>query len=219
VAMTPSNGIPAVFLDKDGTLIHNVPYNVDPARVELLPRVADGLRRLQDAGFRLIVVSNQPGVALGRFPASALAQVEARIDELLAPFDVILTAYQWCLHHPAGSRAAGAAPCACRKPRPGMLIDAAARHGIALERSWMVGDILDDVEAGTRAGCRTILVDRGNETRWRAGKLRQPQFIVYDFTDAVSFILAGGRKAHRDKAGAACLAGVPHIPERGTVDA
>ena len=181
----------AVFLDKDGTLVRNVPYNVDPACVELLPHVGDGLRALQDQGYHLVVVSNQPGVAMGRFPASALGRVEARIDELLAPFGVLVTAYAWCTHHPAGMRVRGGVACTCRKPRPGLLLDAAVTHGITLAQSWMIGAILDDVEAGTRAGCATILVDRGNETRWRAGRLRTPRAIVYDFADAVSFILGG----------------------------
>jgi len=196
MAVTGAEGSRAVFLDKDGTLIHNVPYNVDPARIALLPRVGEGLRRLQDAGYLLIVVSNQPGVALGRFPATALRYVEARIDELLTPFGVMITAYRWCTHHPAGVRVRGACACTCRKPRPGLLLDAAAAHGISLSQSWIIGDILDDVEAGTRAGCGTVLVDRGNETRWRAGRLRTPRAIVYDFADAVSLILNGGRAIH-----------------------
>ncbi|HJU24636.1 MAG TPA: HAD hydrolase-like protein, partial [Casimicrobiaceae bacterium] len=84
--------------------------------------------------------------------------------------------------------------CTCRKPRPGLLLDAAATHEIALEHSWMVGDILDDVEAGNRAGCRTILVDRGNETRWRGGRVRMPNAIVYHFADAVDMILESARE-------------------------
>jgi histidinol-phosphate phosphatase family protein len=181
----------AVFLDKDGTIVHDVPYNVDPKRMALLPGVGEGLRKLQDAGFLLFVVSNQPGVALGRFPESALDGVEARLDELLSPFGVMLTGCAWCPHPPIGVRTAIA--CTCRKPRPGLLLDAAATHEIALEHSWMVGDILDDVEAGNRAGCRTILVDRGNETRWRGGRVRTPNAIVYHFADAVDMILESAR--------------------------
>jgi histidinol-phosphate phosphatase family protein len=183
----------AVILDNDGTLVHDDPYNVDPARIELLQGVGPSLRRLQDAGFLLFVVSNQPGVALGRFPASALRAVEARIDELLADVGVVVSAYAWCPHPPMGMRSASIA-CTCRKPRPGLILDTAATHGVALERSWMVGDILDDIEAGNRAGCRTILVDRGNETRWRAGRVRTPNAIVYQFTDAASLILDGMRQ-------------------------
>ena len=182
----------AVFIDKDGTLVHDVPYNVDPARIELIPGAGDALRALQDAGFLLFVVSNQPGVALRRFPMSALRMVEARLDELLAPFGVVVTAYCWCPHPPAGMR--GAIACTCRKPRPGLLLDAGTTHGVDLERSWMIGDILDDIEAGNRAGCHTVLVDRGNETRWRAGRLRTPNAIVYQIADAAAIILDGARE-------------------------
>ena len=180
-----------VFLDKDGTLIHDVPYNVEPERIALLPGVGSALRRLQDAGYLLFVVSNQPGVALGRFPASALRVVEARVDELVGLHGVVFTAYCWCPHPPVGVR--NAIACTCRKPRPGLLLDAAATHGVALDRSWMVGDILDDIEAGNRANLRTILVDRGNETRWRAGRVRTPNAIVYQFADAAALILDGAR--------------------------
>jgi histidinol-phosphate phosphatase family domain/HAD-superfamily hydrolase, subfamily IIIA len=184
----------AVFVDKDGTLVYATLHDADPDRVELLPRVGDGLRLLQDAGYLLVIVSNEPGVATGRFPAGALTRVEARIDELLAPYGVIVTSYGWCTHHPAGARVVGAVACACRKPRPGLLLEAAATQGIALDQSWMIGDMLDDVEAGIRAGCRTVLVDRGAETRWRAGRLRTPSAIVYDFTDAAAFIIDGQRR-------------------------
>jgi D-glycero-D-manno-heptose 1,7-bisphosphate phosphatase len=187
----------AIFVDKDGTLVHDVPYNVDPARIELIGGVGDALRRLQDAGFQLFVVSNQPGVALRRFPLSALRTVEARLDELLAPFGVMFTAYCWCPHPPAGMR--GHVACTCRKPRPGLLLEASATHGVVLERSWMIGDILDDVEAGNRAGCRTVLVDRGNETRWRSGRLRTPNAIVYQFADAAEWILDGGSNESIDR--------------------
>jgi D-glycero-D-manno-heptose 1,7-bisphosphate phosphatase len=191
----------AVFVDKDGTLVHDVPYNADPARVGLLPHVGEGLRRLQDAGFLLIVASNQPGMAMGLFAASALSRIEARIDELLTPFGVVVADYAWCTHDsPAALRGTSAMPCACRKPKPGLLQHAAAAHGIDLEASWMVGDILDDVEAGTRAGCRTVLVDRGNETRWRGGIRRTPHVIVYDFADAVSFIVDGPHPARAPRA-------------------
>jgi D-glycero-D-manno-heptose 1,7-bisphosphate phosphatase len=182
----------AIFIDKDGTLVHDVPYNVDPARIELIPGAGDALRAVQDAGFLLFVVSNQPGVALRRFPMSALRTVEARLDELPAPFGVVFTAYCWCPHPPAGVR--GGVACTCRKPRPGLLLDAAATHGVELARSWMIGDILDDIEAGNRAGCRTVLVDRGSETRWRTGRLRTPNAIVYQLADAVALILDGARE-------------------------
>ena len=177
----------AVFVDKDGTLVRDVPDNVNTERITLIPGVGESLRKLQDAGFHLFVVSNQPGVALGRFASAALRDVEARLDELVAAYGVVFSAYCWCPHPPAGTR--NALACTCRKPRPGLLLEAAATHQIALAQSWMVGDILDDVEAGNRAGCRSILVDCGNETRWRAGRMRTPNAIVYQFADAAAMII------------------------------
>jgi len=179
----------AVFLDKDGTLVENVPYNVDPSRVRLLPGVLDGMRQLQDAGFRLIVVSNQPGIAFARFRRSALDRIEARLDRLFAEAGVVVTAYAWCPHHPEGVHPWYARPCECRKPLPGLLLDAARRHAIDLASSWMIGDILDDIEAGTRAGCRTVLVDRGGETLWQRGPGRTPDAIVHRFDDAAAFVV------------------------------
>jgi D-glycero-D-manno-heptose 1,7-bisphosphate phosphatase len=183
----------AVFLDKDGTLVDDVPYNVDPARVALRPGVVEGLRMLQRAGFVLVVVSNQPGVALGYFEHDALRMVEERIDALLSAAGVVLAGYAWCPHHPGGVRADYAIACDCRKPAPGLLIDAAARHALDLRASWMIGDILDDIEAGHRAGCRTVLVDGGGETQWRRGPGRTPDAVVARFDQAAAVVLAAAR--------------------------
>src|SRR5262245_46836365 len=136
----------AVFLDKDGTIIENVPYNVDPERIRLNPGAEEGLRQLHRAGSPLFVVSNQAGVARGYFPDSALQGVEARLRELLTAFGVPLAGFTYCPHHPEGSVEGLAMVCECRKPAPGMIVRAAAEHGIDLARSWMVGDILDDVQ-------------------------------------------------------------------------
>lgn len=182
----------AVFLDKDGTLLVDLPYNIEPSRMRLAPRVAAGLRRLSRIGMPLIVVSNQPGVALGRFPLEALGPVRARLDAMFAEHGATLVDFYACPHHPRGSVAEFRCACLCRKPMPGMLQRAAAEHGIDLERSWFVGDILDDVEAGRRAGCRTILIDNGNETEWlRAADdplLRTPHAMVGDFDEAARVI-------------------------------
>ena len=180
---------PAVFLDKDGTLVENVPYNADPRRIRLLPGVLEGLARLQRAGYRLVVVSNQPGVALGHFPINALAGIEKAIDRLVGAAGVTITSYAWCPHHPAGLRPEYTTACACRKPRPGLLLEAARRHALDLRASWMIGDILDDIEAGTRAGCRTILVDRGGETLWRTGPGRTPDAIFGRFDAAAALVI------------------------------
>ena len=168
----------AVFLDKDGTLVENVPYNVDPSRVVPAPHAAPALAALAGAGYRLIVVSNQPGVARGVFAEDRLRVLHAHLRSLLPE----LGEFYYCPHSPDEE-------CACRKPACGLLLRAAYRHGIDLARSWMVGDILDDVEAGRRAGCRTVLVDNGNETEWQRGPLRKPHVVARDLGEAARAIL------------------------------
>ncbi len=178
----------AVFLDKDGTLIENVPYNVDPERIRLLPGAPAALRLLHALGYRLIVVSNQSGVARGYFPESALERVEARLHELFAEVRVPLDGFYYCPHSVDGIVPGYAVTCDCRKPRPGLVIQAAADHGINVEESWLVGDILDDVEAGRRAGCRTILIDSGNETQWVISPQRLPDYMAANLTRAACII-------------------------------
>lgn len=170
----------AVFVDKDGTLVEDVPYNVDPERIALAPGAEEAIRRFAESGYRVIVVSNQPGAALGLFPEERLRGVEERLRELL---DDALDGFYYCPHHPE-------AGCRCRKPSPGMLLRAAREHGIELERSWMIGDILDDVEAGRRAGCRTVLIDNGNETEWNMSEVRRPDLAAADLAEAAAMILA-----------------------------
>ena len=175
---------PAILLDKDGTLIDDVPFNVDPDRVRLSHGAAQALSRLRDAGYALAVVSNQSGVALGRFPADALDGVALRISELLSPAGVAIEGWHFCTHAPD-------AGCPCRKPRPGLLLQAARTHGLDLPRSWMVGDILDDIEAGHRAGCRgAVLIDNGNETVWKPGEARVPDHRAADLLSAAHWILS-----------------------------
>ena len=179
----------AVFLDKDGTLIENVPYNVDRSRIRLRPHAVDALLLLSGLGYELVLVSNQPGVALGHFPPGALAAVEEHLDDLFAAHGFRLLDCYWCPHHPGGKVAEYAFACTCRKPMPGLLQAAAAEHGIDLARSWMVGDILHDVEAGNRAGCQTVLLDIGNETEWEGGPYRTPTYTARDLLEAAAFIL------------------------------
>lgn len=176
----------AVFLDKDGTLVEDVPYNVDPARVTLTHRAGDALSLLRSRGFRLVVISNQPGVALGYFPAVALHALSQRILELVVTEGAIVHGFYYCTHAPARP---GEAACRCRKPQPGLVLEAARKLGIDLTRSWFIGDILDDVEAGHRAGCRSILIDNGNETEWRGGALREPDYLAHGLLDAASHVV------------------------------
>jgi D-glycero-D-manno-heptose 1,7-bisphosphate phosphatase len=180
----------AIFLDKDGTLVENVPYNVDPDLIRLVPGAVAGLRALADAGYRLFVVSNQSGVARGLFSINALDGLQRRIRELFRGAGVSLDGLYFCPHHPAGSVAEYAVECSCRKPAEGLLLQAARDHVIDLRRSWMIGDILDDVEAGRRAGCRTVLIDSGNETEWVLSRNRMPDHVVRDMGEAAAVIEA-----------------------------
>lgn len=180
---------PAIFLDKDGTLLEDVPYNVDPKQMRFSRGAAEALTRLAALDVPLFVISNQPGVARGRFESSRLDAVCKQLAAMFASRGATLTAAYFCPHDPRGSVAAFAFDCACRKPRPGLLQRAASEHGIDLQGSWMIGDILDDVEAGKRAGCRAVLVCNGNETEWRGGVYRQPDHLVRDLAEAAQLIV------------------------------
>lgn len=141
----------AVFLDRDGTVIEDPGYLSDPAGVRLVPGAADALRELGDRGFRLVVISNQSGIARRLITEEQAAAVHERFVAELAGRGVCLDDVRYCPHAPD-------AGCACRKPLPGLLVDAADELGLDLARSFMVGDKPSDVEAGRRAGCTTILL-------------------------------------------------------------
>jgi histidinol-phosphate phosphatase family protein len=173
---------PAVFLDKDGTLVRDIPYNADVSLISFTPHAFEGLKMLQDKGYLLIVVSNQAGVGLGYFSEKELQTVSTHIYGMLAMQGIDLQGFYYCPHTEG--------ICSCRKPMPGLLLRAARDHNIDLAASWMVGDILNDVEAGRRAGCHTILIDNGNETEWRMDALRMPHHRVKDLRAAAEAILS-----------------------------
>ena len=163
---------PCLFLDKDGTLVENVPYNVDPAKLRFMPGAGEALAQLREAGLSLVIVTNQAGIAKGLFTRAQFARLqEVLLRRLQDEFGVVIDDVAVCPHSPD---AKGRPACLCRKPAPGMLIRAARAHHLDLGRSWMVGDILDDVEAGHRAGARGLLFDSGGETEWRRSPLREP---------------------------------------------
>jgi D,D-heptose 1,7-bisphosphate phosphatase len=185
----------AVFLDKDGTLIEDIPYNADPDLIKPVEGALESLLLMQGAGYQLIVVSNQSGIARGFFPEQALIGVERRLRQILSAAGVTLTDFYYCPHHPHAAVREYAVQCACRKPQPGMLFQAAREHQLDLHASWMVGDILDDVEAGNAAGCRTVLVDNGHETEWEPGPARKPGFTVRTLLEAARLV-AGSPSSH-----------------------
>jgi D-glycero-D-manno-heptose 1,7-bisphosphate phosphatase len=180
----------AIFLDKDGTLIDDIPYNVEPRHMTLCGGAGAALRLLARHDYRFFVVSNQDGIAAGRFGEDAMPAVGERLAQLLSGEQVALAAFYYCPHHPRGVLAHYAFACSCRKPQPGMLLRAAREHDIDLRASWMIGDILHDVEAGNRAGCRSILLDKGSETEWRLGPRRMPTRMAPDLLAAARLIVA-----------------------------
>ena len=147
----------AIFLDRDGTINVEKNYLIDPADLVLLPGVGAALRRGREAGYLLIVVTNQSGVARGYFTTTAVAELHDHLQRELRPYGVQIDAFYLCPHHPEH----GTGPCDCRKGEPGMLLQAAREHHIDLAASWMIGDKRSDVEAGSKAGCRSILVRTG----------------------------------------------------------
>ncbi|MDR5775903.1 MULTISPECIES: HAD-IIIA family hydrolase [unclassified Caballeronia] len=188
--MKPTLLRPAVFLDKDGTLLDDVPYNVDPLEMRLAPGAVNALALFARMDVPVVVISNQSGVALGKFDEAALVDVERTLHELAARAGARLAGVYFCPHHPQGTVAKYRKICECRKPAPGMIERAARDLGLDLARSWFVGDILDDVEAGHRAGCRAVLIDNGNETLWQRGPLREPDAIAKDMHEAARVIEA-----------------------------
>ena len=155
----------AIFLDRDGTLIHDPGYLGDPDGVVLFPEVADTLRALAAAGFALVVCTNQSGIARGKYTVAQYERVAHRLDELLAAEGVRLLGTYYCPYHPEGTVAPWATDHDDRKPAPGMWLRAARDHGLDLARSYSLGDGERDVVAGRRAGTTAVLLAAGRD-KW-----------------------------------------------------
>jgi len=180
---------PAIFLDKDGTLVPDLPFNVDPSLITLNKNVVEGLQLLKRFGFLFVVVSNQPGIAHGYFSEQELMPAFERVEELLAEHSIFLSGFYYCPHHPFGRVQGFATECECRKPKAGLFHKAGNDLNIDLSASWMIGDILHDIEAGHAAGCKSVLINNGNETEWILNKERQPEYIAADLLDAATSII------------------------------
>jgi len=154
---------PAVFLDRDGTLIEHVHYLVDPKRVRLIPGVADALKRFRRAGFARVVVTNQSAIARGMLTEKGLHEIHAEMNRQLAAAGATLDAIYYCADAPVSDDRTMVEK-ADRKPGPGMLLRAAADLKLDLKASWMIGDLASDVLAGENAGCRSILLESGQTT-------------------------------------------------------
>ncbi|MGN6401211.1 MAG: D-glycero-alpha-D-manno-heptose-1,7-bisphosphate 7-phosphatase [Flavisolibacter sp.] len=184
----------AIFIDKDGTLIPDIPYNVNVDLISIEPETIEGLQTMKAQGFLLVVVSNQSGVALGYFNENDLKNVTDKIKSLLKPYQIYLDGFYYCPHYPDAVVKEYAIDCYCRKPMPGLILRAARDFKINLSQSWMIGDILNDVEAGKRAGCKTVLLDNGHETEWILNPLRTPDLTANNIKEAALLIKEHSKK-------------------------
>jgi D-glycero-D-manno-heptose 1,7-bisphosphate phosphatase len=184
--MTAANHRRAVFLDRDGTVAEEVGYMNHLSRFRLFPFAAAAIRRLNQAGWLVIVVTNQSGVARGYFPEELVRQVNARMVRELARAGARVDGVYYCPHRAEDE-------CDCRKPRPGMLERAALEHGLRLPGCYFVSDLYADLEMAHREDCRSILVLTGygrGEYEWNRGRWpRQPDYVAEDLTAAVERIL------------------------------
>ena len=183
---------PAVFLDRDGTLIDEVGYLDRPERVVLYPYSTAAIRALNRAGFRVIMVTNQSGIARGFFDEATVQAVHAHIADLLAAGGAFLDAYYYCPHHPVGRVVPYAGRCECRKPGSGLVDRAVRELAVDPARSFAVGDRWLDVELAQNVGGRGILVRTGYGA---IEERRRPSDIVVDavvnnLVEAVGHILA-----------------------------
>jgi D-glycero-D-manno-heptose 1,7-bisphosphate phosphatase len=184
---------PAVFLDRDGTINEQMGYINHLSRFVLLPGVAQAIRKLNEHAIPAVVVTNQSGLARGYFPSTLLDAVHAEMERQLAAVGAHLDGIYVCPHHPEAKVAQYRQACRCRKPRPGLLEQAAAELRLDLSRSFMVGDRWSDVECGVRAGVTPILVltgyGRGELAYLEPEKEIQPAVIAQDVLEAVERII------------------------------
>jgi D,D-heptose 1,7-bisphosphate phosphatase len=180
---------PAVFFDRDGTLIEHVSYLSDPALVRLLPGATDTLKRLRRAGFAVVLVTNQSAIGRGMLTEERLDQIHTELNRQLAACGATIDGIYYCPAVPAGDdRTMVEHP--DRKPGPGMLHRAAVDLKLDLAASWMVGDLISDVLAGLNAGCRSILIESGQTPLGDARALEGRALLLPDLTAATDAILA-----------------------------
>ena len=172
---------PAIFLDRDGTLMHEVNYCRDPALVRLVDGAGEALRRLKNAGFTLVIITNQSGIARGTMPTADFEAVQARLLELLGP-DQIDASYM-CPDGPAGESGR-------RKPSPAMVHEAARDLSLDLDHSWFIGDKVVDLQCGLNAGTRAVLVRTGHGHLVSVPDAAGAHFVAKDIASAADFILS-----------------------------
>jgi D-glycero-D-manno-heptose 1,7-bisphosphate phosphatase len=191
-------GRPALFLDRDGVIVEDLGVVAEPSALHLLQGAPEAISRARSRGFAVVVVTNQPIVSRGLADEEAVRVVHAALDAMLRDRGTHVDAYFFCPHHPNATVERYRAACECRKPRPGMLRRAASELGLDLTASAMVGDRISDIEAGARAGCRTVLVETGMHTAppiesMDGAMTANPDFVAPDLGRAVAWILGETR--------------------------
>lgn len=179
----------AVFLDRDGTINVEKDYLCKIEDFEFIPGAPEAIKRLKNSGYLVIVVSNQSGIARGYFDESAVDVLHQHIQTALNHFGTSIDAFYYCPHHPVQGKGEYKLQCNCRKGAPGMLLQAAEEYDINLQQSYMIGDKLADIEAGERAGCKSLLVltGYGDQTAARPEAATVRKF--KDLIEAADYIL------------------------------
>lgn len=183
----------AVFLDRDGTINTEVGYLNHPDQLELIPRSALAIKLLNEAGFKTVVITNQAGIAKGLLQENQLPEIHRRLSALLDKEGARIDRFYYCPHHPEAVVEQYRMECQCRKPFPGMVLQAANELGIDATRSYVIGDKSCDIELAHNVGARAIMVLTGygpvELNRLREAQLAPPHFTAADLYDAVQYIL------------------------------
>ena len=182
----------AVFLDRDGTINHDGGYTHRVEDLRLIDHVIDGLQLISGMGFRLIITTNQSGIARGYFTEGDMKVFNRHLVEMLRSYSIGIDAIYHCPYHPTVGVGHYHRDSDCRKPKPGMLLQAAGDHGIDLAASYVIGDKKSDTLAGQAAGCRTILILTGAAGAGEVGLSARPDYVASNMLDAASIIQHAG---------------------------
>lgn len=182
----------AVFLDRDGTIIEDFGYIDEIDRVKFVPSAGKSIKLLNDNGFMVFIITNQAGVARGYFSEETVEKINNYIKESFAQKGALIDAFYYCPHHMEGVVEEYRRDCYCRKPNPGMIEEAARNFSINLEGSFVIGDKNSDIEAGHRAGCKTILLTGGVPQSREKGSDMISDYVATDLCEAVRWLVQFG---------------------------
>jgi D-glycero-D-manno-heptose 1,7-bisphosphate phosphatase len=182
----------AVFMDRDGVIIEDSGYPHERDKIRFLPRVGEAIKALNENGFKVIVITNQAGVARGYFTEETVKEVNRHIQKTLAEQGAYINMIYYCPHHTEGVIEEYKKDCYCRKPNPGMIEKAVCQFNIDLRSSFAIGDHHSDIEAGQRTGCRTILLSNGDSPNNERQIAIMPDHVASDLYEAVRWLLKLG---------------------------